>query len=234
MLNSRNYQSDSGVLNSGEEIVSSLEELNDPNAKTYYHQVKGAVTHLPDGAQITFSGGMFVTANPEIQAYLDKVANKRGSMVYTKNESRRQQQQEVRQAALAAMVNPGDQKGQDGVVDPTRAVSQDSLESNDPNSSKLITEKDVSHPEQEQKQVFNPEEIAAISQIASNPTHAQSPASAGQNAVQRAENVVKTNTAQSSNQSFVKTDKSDESVKDAMVKHTEAAKTSSTTPIVKK
>lgn len=109
MLNSRNYQADSQVLNSGEEIVTDLDEYKDPNAKTYYHMVKGAITHLPDGAQITFQGGQFVTANPEIQNYLNKIANKRGSMVYTKQEAADAANLVTKEAALAAMVAPGNQ-----------------------------------------------------------------------------------------------------------------------------
>jgi len=120
MLNSRNYQSDEQVLNSGEEVFTDPEEYKDPNAKTYYHYIPNAITHLPDGAQLTFRGGIFVTANPEIQAYLDKIANKRGSMVYTKQEKKEQIDSEVRDVALTAMVPAGDQgkKNEDGSMEP--------------------------------------------------------------------------------------------------------------------
>lgn len=127
MLNSRNYQSDANILNSGEEIVTSIEELNDPNAKTYHHYVKNSVTHLPDGAQITFRGGVFVTANPEIQAFLDKIADKRGSMVFTKKDSEDKAKQEIQHVALAAMVQPGDQgkKSEDGTMEADLTKSLD-------------------------------------------------------------------------------------------------------------
>lgn len=84
MLNSRNYFRDANVINTGEEIAPEA-DLKDPETKIYYHQVKGARTHLSDGAEIVFRGGMFATANPEIKAFLDKIADKRGSMVFTKS-----------------------------------------------------------------------------------------------------------------------------------------------------
>ena len=83
MLNSRNYQSDSQVINSGESIAPEA-NLQDPNVKVYYHQVPGAITHMPDGAQIQFLGGQFASGNDEIKAFLDKIADKKGSMVFTK------------------------------------------------------------------------------------------------------------------------------------------------------
>jgi hypothetical protein len=83
MLNSRNYVSDKEVLNAGETISPEV-NLKDPNTKVYYHQVPGALTHMPDGAQIQFLGGQFATANTEIKAYLDKIADKKGSMVFTR------------------------------------------------------------------------------------------------------------------------------------------------------
>lgn len=83
MLNSANYMSDKEVINSGE-VISPEYDLKDPNVKVYYHQVAGAKTHLPDGAEIQFTGGQFATANAEIKAYLDKIADKRGTMVFTK------------------------------------------------------------------------------------------------------------------------------------------------------
>ena len=87
MLSSSNYSREEGVLNTGQVISPALteKELKDPNLKIYYHQVKGAKTHMPDGAEIVFQGGMFATANEEIKFYLDKIADKRGSMVYTKS-----------------------------------------------------------------------------------------------------------------------------------------------------
>lgn len=83
MLNSANYMSDKEVINSGE-VIAPEANLKDPNVKVYYHQVPGAKTHMPDGAEIQFTGGQFATANDEIKAFLDKIADRRGSMVFTK------------------------------------------------------------------------------------------------------------------------------------------------------
>lgn len=83
MLNSRNYVLDKEVLNTGEQIAPDFDK-NDPNLKTYYHQVPGARTHMPDGAEIIFRGGQFSTANKDVQTFLDKIADRQGSMVYTK------------------------------------------------------------------------------------------------------------------------------------------------------
>ena len=84
MLNSRNYVSEPGVLHVGEDIASET-DLQDPETRVYYHQVKGACTHLSDGSAVVFKGGMYATKNPEIIAHLDKIADKRGSQIYTKN-----------------------------------------------------------------------------------------------------------------------------------------------------
>ena len=54
--------------------------------KTYHHIVRGAKFMMPDGLEVQFLGGSFTTADPEIIAELDKVANRPASMVYTKAE----------------------------------------------------------------------------------------------------------------------------------------------------
>lgn len=82
MLNSRNYQSDAQVINSGEQIAPEA-DLKNPNTKVYFHRIPGAKTHLPDGAEIQFLGGQFATANPEIIVHLDKIADKKGTQVFT-------------------------------------------------------------------------------------------------------------------------------------------------------
>ena len=74
------------VLRSGEQLHSDLTALKSPDSKTYYHRVPGAKTHMPDGLEIQFLGGVFVTANPEIKAMLDKIADSPTSQVYTKTE----------------------------------------------------------------------------------------------------------------------------------------------------
>ena len=83
MLSSSNYSRDEGILNTGEQIAPEI-DFKTPGLKIYYHQTKGAKTHMPDGAEIQFMGGMFATANEDIKAYLDKIADKRGTMIYTK------------------------------------------------------------------------------------------------------------------------------------------------------
>lgn len=82
MLTSANYSRDENVINSGEEIAPEF-DLKAPGVKIYRASVPNCRTHLPDGAEIRFRGGMFATANPEIIAFLDKIANRRGSLVYT-------------------------------------------------------------------------------------------------------------------------------------------------------
>ena len=74
------------VLRSGEQLHSDLTALKSPDSKTYYHRVPGAKTHMPDGLEIQFLGGVFITANPEIKAMLDKIADSPTSQVYTKTE----------------------------------------------------------------------------------------------------------------------------------------------------
>lgn len=54
--------------------------------KTYHHMVRGAKFMMPDGLEVQFLGGQFVTADPAIIAELDAVANKPASMIYTKAE----------------------------------------------------------------------------------------------------------------------------------------------------
>ena len=76
------------VLRSGEQLHSDLAALKSPDSKTYYHRVPGAKTHRPDGLEIQFLGGMFVTSDPEIKAMLDKIADSPTSQVYTKTEVR--------------------------------------------------------------------------------------------------------------------------------------------------
>lgn len=83
MLNSQNYVKDANILRAGEVIAPDM-NLSDPNVKVYYHQTKGARTHMPDGAEIIFAGGQYSTANPDIIKFLDGIANKQGTQVTTK------------------------------------------------------------------------------------------------------------------------------------------------------
>lgn len=76
-----------GVLRSGERVATSVEALQDENAKTYYTLVKGCQFVMPDGLVLQFLGGRYVTNKPEEIAQLDAVANRAGSLVYTKAEA---------------------------------------------------------------------------------------------------------------------------------------------------
>lgn len=105
MLSSQNYTREEGVLRVGEAIASDL-DLSDPEVRTYYHQVPGASTHLPDGAAIVFRGGQYSTKNSELIAFLDKIADKQGTMIFTR--SNKHVVQELKAAALAAAKPAGD------------------------------------------------------------------------------------------------------------------------------
>jgi hypothetical protein len=105
MLTSSNYVVEEGVLRAGEEIAPEF-DLKAPGTKIYRATVHNCRTHLPDGAEIRFRGGMFATANPTIIAFLDKIANKRGSLVYTTDADAALQ--EMATAAQDAMTPAGD------------------------------------------------------------------------------------------------------------------------------
>ena len=60
--------------------------IKNQKVKTYHHMVVGAKFMMPDGLEVQFLGGQFVTADPEIIAELDRVADKPASMIYTKKE----------------------------------------------------------------------------------------------------------------------------------------------------
>lgn len=71
------------VLRTGEKLATTPAAAKSANHKTYYHRVPGAKTHLPDGLEIQFLGGVFMTDDPAIIAQLDSVANKQASGIYT-------------------------------------------------------------------------------------------------------------------------------------------------------
>lgn len=83
MLNSQNYTQDAKIIRSGEVITTDV-DLKDPEVQVFYHQVPGACTFLPDGAQITFVGGQFATKNPDILAHFKGIADKPGALVYSR------------------------------------------------------------------------------------------------------------------------------------------------------
>lgn len=119
MLNSRNYAREENVINIGEEIAPEV-DLKNPKTRIYYHQVKGAITHLPDGAQITFRGGMYATQNEEVIKFLDKLADKRGTMIFTKKSAELTRDLEL--AAADARVPAGDAKARLGQGDDGKLV----------------------------------------------------------------------------------------------------------------
>lgn len=107
MLNSSNYTADPTILRPGEVVASDF-DLSDPDVKTFYHQVPGAVTHLQDGSTLQFLGGQFSTKNPDILKHLNAIADRNGSMVFTKNN--KQIAAEIKQAALEASLPAADQR----------------------------------------------------------------------------------------------------------------------------
>jgi tRNA A58 N-methylase Trm61 len=90
------------VIRAGEKISTSVEAVSNPNAKTYHHSVPGARFIMPDGLEVHFLGGQFVTADLEIIAELDKVANKSTSMIYTQQAAAVAQKAQISQAAADA------------------------------------------------------------------------------------------------------------------------------------
>lgn len=76
-------QNTAPVLRAGEKLASSPRALADKNSRIFRHMVPGARFVMPDGLEILFMGGQFVTNDPEIIEELDKVANKASSMIYT-------------------------------------------------------------------------------------------------------------------------------------------------------
>ena len=119
MLNSSNYTLSESTLQSGVQLAPDL-DLSDPEVKVYYHQVKGARTHLPDGMEINFLGGMYATKHPDVKEFLDKIADKRGSMVFTK--SNEMIQKEIQLAQSDAKIPVADAKkigvGDKGILSP--------------------------------------------------------------------------------------------------------------------
>lgn len=101
MLNSSNYVAQPNVLQSGNQFSSAvdMEVLKDPNTKVYKHPAHGSRFIMPDGAELIFLGGVFITNNPDIIRELDKIANKRGSQITTDDAAMQRMQQEIKQVA---------------------------------------------------------------------------------------------------------------------------------------
>lgn len=88
MTNSANVQNPaaekSPVLRSGEVVASSMQALKNPNARVFHHMAPGANFIMPDGLELKFLGGQFVTDDPDVIAELEKIADKPTSMIFTK------------------------------------------------------------------------------------------------------------------------------------------------------
>ena len=74
------------TLVAGEKVATTAAALKDPNAKTYFHQVPGSRFIMPNGLEVVFMGGRFTTADKDIQAELDQVANRSTSLIFTQKE----------------------------------------------------------------------------------------------------------------------------------------------------
>lgn len=85
-VNSASNASAAVVLRSGEKLASTAAAVKDANSRTYYHRVPGARTHMPDGLEIQFLGGVFTTNDPSVIAELNKVADRQGSGIFTRRE----------------------------------------------------------------------------------------------------------------------------------------------------
>lgn len=107
MLNSSNYVADPAILRPGEVVTADF-DLSDPEVKTFYHQVPGAITHLPDGSTLQFLGGQYSTKNPDILRHLEAIADKVGTMVFTK--SNKHIAAEIKRSALEASLPVAEQR----------------------------------------------------------------------------------------------------------------------------
>lgn len=95
------------VLRSGEQVATSVEALADPESKTYYNIVPGSNFTMPDGLNIRFLGGRYVTNKPEEIAQLDAVANRVGSLIYTRAEVKQADEQLAKLAAAETITSDG-------------------------------------------------------------------------------------------------------------------------------
>lgn len=82
-VNSQTALSPATILRSGESLATTAAALKDKNAKTFYHMIPGARVCMPDGLEVRFFGGQFVTADPGIIAELNKIVDKPTSMIYS-------------------------------------------------------------------------------------------------------------------------------------------------------
>jgi pyridoxal/pyridoxine/pyridoxamine kinase len=72
------------TIRSGEVVASNMQAIKNQNARVFHHMIPGANFIMPDGLEIKFLGGQFVTDDPEVIAELEAVADKPTSMIFTK------------------------------------------------------------------------------------------------------------------------------------------------------
>lgn len=124
MLTSANYVREENVLNSGEEIAPEF-DLKAPGVQVFFASVPNCRTHMPDGAEIRFRGGMFATANKDIIEFLSKVVNKRGSLIYTRDSD--PMTAELATAAEDAAKPAGDAQSVGSIASPEMVAATKSL-----------------------------------------------------------------------------------------------------------
>lgn len=107
MVSSAQTLQNSTVLRAGEKVASTATAIKNPNAKTFYHMDHGAKFVMPDGLEVIFMGGTFVTDDAAIIAELDQVANKAASRIYTQVEVVQQTKQLTSKAAADAADTAG-------------------------------------------------------------------------------------------------------------------------------
>lgn len=75
-----NFTADS-VLHVGVVVESTIGSA-DPNMVIYTCTIPGSATHMPDGREIRFRGGVFGTSDPEVIKFLDGLARSPAAPVY--------------------------------------------------------------------------------------------------------------------------------------------------------
>lgn len=103
---------------SSEKHATSLAALQSAEAKTFYSLVKGCNFPMPNGVVLQFLGGQYSTVDPEEIRELEAVANRSGSLIYTRKEA------VVADAALAkqAASETLSSDGQTGEIIPSATV----------------------------------------------------------------------------------------------------------------
>lgn len=95
------------ILRSGEKHATSLEALKAAGVRTYYSMVKGCNFPMPNGLVLQFLGGVYSTADPAEIAELDQVANRVGSLIYTRKQAVEADAALAKQAASETLTSDG-------------------------------------------------------------------------------------------------------------------------------